>query len=101
VGAGVLAAAIASPTVGVAVGVAVAVSLSLRRARWLLTLAAFGLLAVAAASVVVDQATSHLPAGADWPASFTWQVTVTWAAVACLGADAVVQVLRRAGRDRR
>ncbi len=94
VGAGL--AAVTRPYIGLAVGVATAAVLLVPRTRGLLTAAAVGLMVAAGTVVVVDQATHPAQAGGTWPPTFSTAALLAWGAVACLVADAVVELVRRA-----
>ncbi len=81
---------------GLAVGLAVVTVLALPRSRWLLTLGGLGLLVSVLVFMVVFQASRHVPAGGLWPVRFEQAGSLTWLALAFLGADAVVEIARRA-----
>jgi arabinofuranan 3-O-arabinosyltransferase len=89
-------AAVTRPWIGLAVGAAAAVALLVPRTRGLLTAGAVGLMVAAGAVVVVDQATHPAQAGGTWPPTFSTAAVLAWTAVACLVADAIVELVRRA-----
>ena len=80
---------------GVALGVAVA--LIVPRARGLLGLAVVGFAIGAIVYSIVVQATQHFPSGA-WPTHFEVANELVWTAIVFLGADAVVELVRRLRR---
>lgn len=80
---------------GVALGVAVA--LIVPRARGLLSLAVVGFAVGAVIYSIVLQATQHFPSVA-WPTHFESANELVWTAIVFLGADAVVEVVRRLRR---
>lgn len=95
---GLVAGAIAAPVTGVAVAALTALALVVPRARTLLGIAAAGLVIAAGAVVVVRQGIEHFPAGGSWPTHFGVASALAWAAVAFLGADVTVEVVRRRTR---
>jgi len=95
---GAVLAALTRPWIGAAVGAAAGASLLHHRARWLLTGSAVGLLAAAGALVVAGQAMDPRIPGGTWPPSFPTAATLAWAAMACLAADAVTEVVRLRSR---
>jgi hypothetical protein len=80
---------------GVALGVAVAFLAP--RARGLLGLAVVGFTIGAIVYSIVLQATQHFPSGA-WPTHFEVANELVWTAIVFLGADAVVELVRRLRR---
>jgi hypothetical protein len=80
---------------GVAAGVTLA--LSVPRARGLLALAVVGFAGGAVVYIIVEQATQHFPSG-GWPTHFEEANVLVWTAIVFLGADAVVEVVRRSRR---
>jgi hypothetical protein len=92
--AGTLAGAISSTAGAVAVAVAVAAGLVFRPLRLVCAAAAVGLLALAAAFVVVGQAVHPAAGGGNWPGAYRDAATLAAMAVAFLGADAVVDYAR-------
>jgi hypothetical protein len=78
--------------VGVAGGVALA--LIVPRLRGLLGLAVVGFAAGAVLYTLVTQATEHFPPG-GWPSHFETANVLVWTAIVFLGADAVVELVRR------
>ena len=80
---------------GVALGVAVAFIAP--RARGLLGLAVVGFAVGAIVYSIVLQATQHFPSGA-WPTHFEVANELVWTAIVFLGADAVVELVRRLRR---
>jgi hypothetical protein len=80
---------------GVALGVAVAFIAP--RARGLLGLAVVGFTIGAIVYSIVLQATQHFPSGA-WPTHFEVANELVWTAIVFLGADAVVELVRRLRR---
>jgi hypothetical protein len=99
-GAGVVAAAIASPVAGVAVAGATLVVLAVPRLRFLLALGAVGCVVVAGIYVAVHQSQARLPDDGAWPRSFGAASQWVWAGVVFLGADGVVDVAVRARKRR-
>jgi hypothetical protein len=100
--AGGLAAAVSAPWWGVAVALMVASACSWRAGRALIALGATGLVLATVVVVVAGQASGRYPPDGNWPAHFGLAHTLTWGAVVLLGADVVVDVVRRraAGRSR-
>ncbi len=94
-GTGAVAAAITAPRPGLVVGVATAVVLLVPRARFLLGLAAVGLVAAGGVYVLVEQARHLYMASGTWPANFGTAGNLVWAGVVFLGADATVEVVGR------
>ena len=92
---GGVAAAIAAPVAGAAVGVGTVVALLVPRTRFLLGLAAAGLVAAAGGYVLVVQAHQHFDASGTWPTHFETAGALVWAGVVFLGADATVESVRR------
>ena len=90
------------PWIGLVVGAAAAAGLLVSRTRRILTAGAVGLMVAAGMVVAVDQATHHVQAGGTWAPTFSTAALLAWGAVACLVADATVELLRqnaaRAGR---
>ena len=93
---GAVLAAVTRPWIGLAVGAAAAAALLVPRARGLLTAGAVGLMIAAGTVVLVDQATHPTQAGGTWPPTFSTAALLAWGAVACLVADAIVELARRA-----
>ncbi len=93
---GTVLAAVTRPWIGLAVGAAAAAALLVPRARGLLTAGAVGLMIAAGTVVLVDQATHPTQAGGTWPPTFSTAALLAWGAVACLVADAIVELTRRA-----
>jgi hypothetical protein len=85
----------ARPWVGLVVGLAVVGALLAPRLRALLTVGSVVALAAAATYVVVQQARHGYPTISSWPAQFDAITGLTWLAVWLLGADVVVQWVRR------
>jgi hypothetical protein len=81
--------------VGVAAGVTLA--LSVPRARGLLALAVVGFAGGGVVYIIVQQATQHFPSG-GWPTHFEEANVLVWTAIVFLGADAVVELVRRSRR---
>ncbi len=77
---------------GVSVGVALA--LTMPRARGLLGLAVIGFVIGDIAYTISLQASQHFPNGA-WPTHFEQANILVWVAIVFLGADAVVELVRR------
>jgi hypothetical protein len=98
---GTLVAAVTRPWIGLGVALAVGATLMVRHTRWVLTGAAIGLLIAAGMVVVVDQATQPSQPGGTWAPTFGTAAYLAWAAVACLAADAVVELVRDRADPRR
>ena len=99
---GAVLATVTRPWIGLAVGVAATAALLVSRTRGLLTAGAVGLMVAAGTVVVLDQVTHPVQAGGTWPPTFSTAVLLVWGAVACLVADATVEVLhQRAERAER
>jgi fructose-specific phosphotransferase system IIC component len=81
--------------VGVVVGVTLA--LVVPRSRGLLAVVVVGFAAGGVVYTIVHQATEHFPSG-GWPAHFESANVLVWTAIVFLGADAVVEVVRRLRR---
>ena len=79
------------------VGVGVALALIVPRLRGLLAVAVVGFAVGAVVYTIVRQATQHFPSGA-WPMHFEEANELVWMAIVFLGADAVVEVVRRLRR---
>jgi arabinofuranan 3-O-arabinosyltransferase len=79
------------------VGVGVAVALIVPRLRGLLAVAVVGFAGSAVVYTLVRQATQHFPSGA-WPMHFEDANELVWIAIVFLGADAVIEVVRRLRR---
>ncbi len=95
-----LVAGIASrPWVGVVVGLAAAAALRWPRGRIVLTIGSVAAFALAAGYVVVQQARNGYPTIASWPSRFEDVGDLAWLAVWLLGADVVVQWIRRRRRS--
>jgi hypothetical protein len=77
---------------GVAAGVAVA--LRVPRLRGLLAVAVLGFTAAGVIYTIVLQKTQRFPSGA-WPTHFEQANILVWVAIVVLGADAVVELVRR------
>jgi len=92
----VVVALLTQPTTGMAVGLAVFTTLVVARGRWMLTVGAIVLVAATGAYVVIHQATAHPPPGGSWPEQFELAHVMAWMGVAFLGADAVIEIGRRA-----
>jgi hypothetical protein len=95
--AGLVAGVISSAPAGAAVGVASALVLLVPRLRAVLGVAAVAAIAAAGVYTAVHQAQAHVPADGAWPLSFATAADLAWAGVVFLGADAVVEVVRRRG----
>jgi hypothetical protein len=94
-GAAVIAGFASRPWIGVAVGVATAGALRWPRARAVLTIGSVVAFCLAAAYVVVQQLRHDYPTIASWPSRFEDVADLAWLAVFLLGADVVVQWVRR------
>ena len=92
---GGVAAAIAAPPAGAAVAVGTLVALLVPRTRFLLGLAAAGLVCAGGADVLVVQAHNHFGASGTWPTNFRAAGSLVWGGVVFLGADATVESVRR------
>jgi hypothetical protein len=79
------------------VGVGVALALIVPRLRGLLAVAVVGFAGSAVVYTLVRQATQHFPSGA-WPMHFEDANELVWMAIVILGADAVIEVVRRLRR---
>lgn len=77
---------------GVSVGAALA--LMVPRARGLLGLAVIGFVIGDIVYTIALQASQHFPNGA-WPTHFEQANILVWVAIVFLGADAVVELVRR------
>jgi hypothetical protein len=93
--AGLVAAAVSSPLIGLAAGFAVAMGLAVPQVRAVTSAVAVGLLIAAALSVTLGQAMHPVPESSNWPNSYESAAVLVWMAAVFLGADAVVE----AGRD--
>ena len=93
---GAVAAAISQPWIGLPVAAAVAAGVAMRRrGRAIAGFAAVGLLLAAATLVVAGQVVHRAPGGGNWPAAYDNAAVLASMAVAFLGADAVVDYVRR------
>jgi hypothetical protein len=99
VGAAVVAGIAAAPWIGVVVGLATAAALRWPRARSVLTVGSVVAFALAAAYVIVQQARHGYPTISSWPSRFEDVAALAWLAVFLLGADVVVQWIRRAAAE--
>jgi hypothetical protein len=98
---GGLAAAVATPLVGLAVGAATVVVLLVPRLRVLLGMAAIAGVVAAGWYTAAHQAATHVPANGSWPLAFGTAGQLAWAGVVFLGADGMVEaVLTRRARRR-
>ena len=97
---GLFAGLVARPVVGVGVGLATVVSLLVPRIRFILGWAAVGFVLATGAYVVVRQFDFRF-AAPGWPVRFDMASSLAWAGVVFLGADAVVEVVRRREAERR
>ena len=79
------------------VALAMLAALVIPRARGLLALAVVGFAVGGAAYTVAKQASQHFPPG-GWPVHFEAANVLVWTAIVFLGADAVVELLRRRRR---
>lgn len=95
VGCGLGAAAVGRPEIGVAVAAGVACGLFIPRGRIALAAAAPVLAVAMAVVVVVHQAVHPVGPGGSWVTSLGAATSLAWGAIAFLGADAVVELLRR------
>jgi arabinofuranan 3-O-arabinosyltransferase len=95
---GLVAAAIVVPpaflAIFVGVTVCVAVSLMVPRARGLLAVVVVGFSVAAVVYTLVVQATNRFPSG-GWTSHFEQANVLVWTAIVFLGADAVVELVRR------
>ncbi len=98
--AGAVAAAIASPVAGAAVAGSTALVLLVPRLRILLGAAAVASVVVAGLYVAVHQSQVHLPDNGAWPGYFETAGRWAWGAIVFLGAEGVVEVVRRRGGRR-
>jgi len=92
---GIVAGVITVPVTGVIVGAATLIALMVPRLRILLGLAAVGCVLAAGVYVVARQGSAHITDSGSWPSEFGLASTLTWVGVVLLGADAVVEVVRR------
>jgi len=90
---GAVAAAISRPDVGPAVALAVWLALGVPRLRHLAGVVSVALLLAAGALVVVGQALHPASGGGNWPGAYADAAAVAAAAVAFLGAEAVVSAM--------
>ncbi len=81
----------------VGVALAVGVVLIVPRTRGLLGIAVIGFALGAVVYIIVLQATQHFASGA-WPIHFELADELVWTAIVLLGADAVVELVRRRQR---
>jgi hypothetical protein len=93
--AGAGAAVIVAPWVGLLVAAMVATALLRPRARGILALLPALLLGLAGSYVAYRQHRDHLPPVFEWPTLFPRARTLGWLAIVLLGADAVVELVRR------
>ena len=84
---------IGEPQIGLVVAGVVLLILLVRHFRWLLSLAAIGLVAATADYTVRHQSLFHFPAG-GWPINFEPASELAWGAVVLLAADAIVEIAR-------
>jgi hypothetical protein len=77
------------------VGLAAGATLRWPRARAVLTVGSVVAFALAAAYVIVQQARNGYPTISSWPSRFEDVADLAWLAVLLLGADVVVQWVRR------
>ena len=96
--AGALAAAVSAPWWGAAVAAVVVAGCLVRPARAVAALGAAGLVVSSAAVLAVRQARHHFPADGNWPSHMGMAHTLVWGAVLLVGADVVVEAVRRRGR---
>jgi len=94
------AAVITAPLIGLAVGLATAAAILVPLGRAVTSLAAVGLFAAAAVSVVHGQLTHPVAEGPNWASAYETAALLVWMAVVFLGADAVADVARRLARRR-
>jgi len=87
--------------VGLLAGAAFALAAARPRLRWVLALSAAAALAVAGGYVLVQQYRIEYPQLLEWPIYFSRVHMVGWLAVVLLGADALLELLRRGGGRRR
>ncbi len=92
---GLVGALISRPLTGVAAGAATLVALLVPRARLGLGLAAVGLMVAAGTYTIVEQSHLHASLIGGWASNFSLSSNLAWAAVVFLGADAVVEIVRR------
>jgi arabinofuranan 3-O-arabinosyltransferase len=98
---GGLAAAVATPLVGLAAGAATVVVLLVPRLRVILGVAAIAGVGAAGWYTAAHQAATHVPANGSWPLAFATAGQLAWAGVVFLGADGMVEaVLTRRARHR-
>lgn len=90
-----VAAAVTAPLTGVAVCLAVVTALAVPRARFILVLGSVGLVGGAGAVTVTLQAIHHYPEGGAWTGAMGMANTLAWMGVVFLGADALVDAVRR------
>jgi hypothetical protein len=90
-----VAASLTKPLTGLAVGVAVGTALALGQGRFMLTLTSVGTVIGMAAYVVAHQAGNGFPADGAWPTQFGFANTLAWIGIVFLGADAVMDMVRR------
>ena len=93
---GAVLAAFTRPWIGLVVGAATGVAVMVTRLGGVLTGGAVGLMIAAGAVVVVDQVTHPVQAGGTWAPTFSTAAILAWAAVACLAADAFVELRHQA-----
>jgi hypothetical protein len=84
--------------VGVLAGAAFALAAWRPRLRWVLALGPAAALAVAGGYVLVQQYRIGYPQLLEWPTYFARVHFVGWLAVVLLGADALLEILRRRGQ---
>jgi arabinofuranan 3-O-arabinosyltransferase len=99
--AAVVAAVLVEPLVGVLVGVLVLVAVSRPRWRAVLALGAPAALGLAGLYVFVQQWRHRYPGVFEWPTFFDRVHVLGWIAVAFLAADALVEMVRDRGAERR
>lgn len=96
--AGALGAAVSAPWWGAAVAAVVVAGCLVRPARAVTSIGATGLVVSSAVVLAVRQATGHFPADGNWPSHMGVAHWLVWGAVLLVGADVVVEAVRRRGR---
>lgn len=91
----------AGPVVGVVAGLGCALALTSHRGRWIVRIAAIGLLAAAMGLIAVVQVVRHHPLDFRWAENFeithSWSMTATFLMLVAVAADSVAD---RSSRDR-
>jgi arabinofuranan 3-O-arabinosyltransferase len=100
IAAGVLAALVVKPWVGIVIGLATLVLVLRPRWRTVVMVIPGALLAVCGAYIVFGQIRYNYPAVFEWPTVFPRARTIAWFAVVLLAADALLELVRSRSHSR-